>query len=94
MVRSEPARGLDDVAAWAARLRERITDGRLTADDRRSLERWGREFFALQRRLHRFPGAFLEKAFNLAIKGLHYEIVMTGIVRAPKLTAGPNVRHR
>ena len=34
-----------------------------------------------QRRLHRFPGAYLVKAFNLAIKGLHYEIVMNGIVR-------------
>jgi hypothetical protein len=39
-----------------------------------------------QRRLHRFPGAYLVKAFNLAIKGLHYDMVMTGIVR--QSTAG------
>jgi hypothetical protein len=31
--------------------------------------------------LHRFPGAFLVKAFNLAIKGLHYQTAMHGIVR-------------
>jgi hypothetical protein len=30
--------------------------------------------------LHRFPGAYLVKAFNLAIKGLHYETVMEGII--------------
>ena len=33
-------------------------------------------------RLHRFPGAHLVKAFNLAIKGLHYETVMHGLARA------------
>jgi hypothetical protein len=31
--------------------------------------------------LHRFPGAYLVKAFNLAIKGLHYETVMHGLAR-------------
>ena len=40
-----------------------------------------------QRRLHRFPGAYLVKAFNLAIKGLHYDIVMTGIVQPSKADA-------
>jgi radical SAM superfamily enzyme YgiQ (UPF0313 family) len=88
MVRSEPARGLDDVAAWAARVRERITDGSVTADDTRALYHWGREYFVLQRRLHRFPGAYVEKAFNLAIKGLHYETVMRGIADAA--TRGPD----
>jgi radical SAM superfamily enzyme YgiQ (UPF0313 family) len=82
MVRAEPERSLDDVAEWAARLQERIAAGCLTADDPRSLYLWGREFFLLQRGLHRFPGAYVEKAFNLAIKGLHYEIVMNGIARA------------
>ena len=51
-----------------------------TADDVRSIYRKGREFFVQQRGLHRFPGAFVEKAFNLAIKGLHYETVTNGIV--------------
>jgi radical SAM superfamily enzyme YgiQ (UPF0313 family) len=82
MVRSEPERGLRDVAAWAARMQERIGTASLTADDVRSLYGWGREFFVLQRRQHRFPGAYLEKAFNLAIKGLHYETVMRGIAGA------------
>jgi radical SAM superfamily enzyme YgiQ (UPF0313 family) len=81
-VRSDPERGLDEVVAWAARLRGRIAEGSLTADDAQSLYRWGREFFVLQRRQHRFPGAYVEKAFNLAIKGLHYETVMRGIAGA------------
>ena len=40
-----------------------------------------------QRRLHRFPGAYLVKAFNLAIKGLHYSTVMNGIVREARSDA-------
>jgi hypothetical protein len=80
-VRAEPGRRLEEIAGWAAGLRERVEAQALTADDLRSLYRWGREYFARQRRLHRFPGAYLVKAFNLAIKGLHYEIVMNGIVR-------------
>jgi hypothetical protein len=82
MVRSEPERSLQDVAEWATRLRERIEAGELTADDMRSLYGWSREFFVLQRGQHRFPGAYVEKAFNLAIKGLHYETVMRGIAGA------------
>jgi hypothetical protein len=31
--------------------------------------------------VHRFPGVFLVKAFELSIKGMHYETVMMGIVR-------------
>jgi radical SAM superfamily enzyme YgiQ (UPF0313 family) len=81
VVRAEPGRTLEDVAAWAASLKERIVGQSATAGDLRSLHRWSREYFVRQRRLHRFPGAYLVKAFNLAIKGLHYEIVMTGILR-------------
>jgi hypothetical protein len=69
------------VASWAASLKERLDARAPTADDLRMLYRWSREYFVRQRRLHRFPGAYLVKAFNLAIKGLHYEIVMNGIVR-------------
>jgi hypothetical protein len=50
-------------------------------EDLRALYRWSGEYFAQRRRMHRFPGSYLVKAFNLAIKGLHYEIVMHGIVR-------------
>jgi hypothetical protein len=32
------------------------------------------------------------KAFNLAIKGLHYEIVMNGIVREARAEARPGPR--
>ena len=79
MLRSQPDRSRDDIAAWAASLRERIDVGGATRDDLDALYSASETFFVRQRRLHRFPGAYLVKAFNLAIKGLHYEIVMEGI---------------
>ena len=86
-VRAQPGRRLEDIATWAASLKGHIEAKAPTADDLRSLYRWSREYFVRQRRLHRFPGAYLVKAFNLAIKGLHYEIVMKGIVREPRAHA-------
>ena len=79
MLRSQPDRSRDDIAAWAAGVRERIVAGAPTREDLDTLYSAGGAFFVRQRRLHRFPGAYLVKAFNLAIKGLHYEIVMEGI---------------
>jgi len=81
VVRAHPERPLDEVAAWAASLRARIEARTPTLEDIRALYDGSIEYFARQRRLHRFPGAYLVKAFNLAIKGLHYEIVMNGLVR-------------
>jgi hypothetical protein len=80
LLRSQPSRSLEDISAWAARVKERIDEGHATRDDVAALYDAGREFFVRQRRLHRFPGAYLVKAFNLAIKGLHYETVMEGII--------------
>jgi len=80
LVRAQPERRLDEITAWATTMRARVAAKAQTADDLRSLYRWSREYFIRQRRQHRFPGAYLVKAFNLAIKGLHYEIVMNGIV--------------
>jgi Domain of unknown function (DUF4070) len=86
-VRGQPGRRLEDIATWTASLKARLEAQAPTASDLRSLYRWGREYFVRQRRLHRFPGAYLVKAFNLAIKGLHYEIVMNGIVREARVDA-------
>jgi radical SAM superfamily enzyme YgiQ (UPF0313 family) len=80
LVRSQPQRAFEDIAAWTAAMRDRIESGRHSRDDLDSLYRAGHEFFVRQRQLHRFPGAYLVKAFNLAIKGLHYEIVTRSIV--------------
>jgi len=80
LVRGAPERDLGEIAAWAAAVRARIEAGTISVDDRRAVYDAGREFYARQQRLHRFPGAYLVKAFNLAIKGLHYETVMHGIV--------------
>jgi hypothetical protein len=87
MVRAEPTRGLDDIAAWARAARAHLAQGAATPDESTAISRWGREYFDRQRRLHRFPGAYLVKAFNLAIKGLHYETVMHGLARDGLSTA-------
>jgi len=81
MVRGEPARGLDDIAAWARTARAHIADDAATVEESDAVHRWSREYFERQCRLHQFPGAYLVKAFNLAIKGLHYETVMHGLAR-------------
>jgi radical SAM superfamily enzyme YgiQ (UPF0313 family) len=80
LLRSATDRAAEEIASWAASVKARIDAGAPSPDDLRTVYRAAREFFVRQRRLHRFPGAYLVKAFNLAIKGLHYEIVMAGIV--------------
>jgi hypothetical protein len=81
MVRADPARRLDDITAWAREVQTRIGQGVVSVEEVQSIYRWSREYFLRQRRLHRFPGAYLVKAFNLTIKGLHYETVMHGLAR-------------
>jgi radical SAM superfamily enzyme YgiQ (UPF0313 family) len=85
ILRVQPQRAVAEVAEWAQSLRSRLEAGTPSAEDLGALFRWGREFFLHQRRLHRFPGAYVVKAFNLAIKGLHYETVMSGIVAEARL---------
>jgi hypothetical protein len=80
LVRGAPERAIEEISSWSASLKVRIGAGAASVDDLRTVYQEAREFFVRQRRLHRFPGAYLVKAFNLAIKGLHYEIAMNGIV--------------
>ena len=82
VVRSQPERAYTDVDAWAVGLKRKIEERAASAEELRPVYRWGREYFLRQRQLHRFPGAYLVKAFTLAIKGLHYDRVMHGIMRA------------
>ena len=86
-VRAQRERPLAEVDAWAASLKQKIARRTAAPADLRTLYRWSSEYFVRQRKLHRFPGAYLVKAFNLAIKGLHYDIVMTGIVQPSKADA-------
>jgi len=81
VLRAAPNRPISEVDAWARSLRQKIEGQAATPADLDSLYRWSHEYFVRQRRLHRFPGAYLVKAFNLAIKGLHYHLVMNGITR-------------
>ena len=84
MLRAAPQRPMSEVDAWARSLREKIDGDAATPADLDLLYRWSHEYFVRQRRMHRFPGAYLVKAFNLAIKGLHYHTVMNGITRASR----------
>jgi hypothetical protein len=80
VLRSQPSRPLDEVNGWMRSVRTRIDAGDASSEDLAALYVASREFFVRQRQLHRFPGAYLVKAFNLAIKGLHYERVTEDIV--------------
>ena len=80
LVRARPDRTLDDVRRTVDRVRESIEARRVAREDAELLYDLNREFLRYARRVHRFPGAYLVKAFELSIKGLHYETVMMGIV--------------
>jgi len=80
IVRAHPQKSLADVSSWAAAVAARIEQGTPTAEDVAAIRKWAREYWIRQRAVHRFPGAYVVKAFDLAIKGMHYETVMTGIV--------------
>lgn len=81
IVRGDRSRSLRDIIEWVTGLKQRMEQGTSTTKDVEALRRWGREYFVRQNRVHKFPGAYVVKAFDLSIKGLHYETVMTGIVR-------------
>ena len=80
VLRSEPSRPIDEVDRWMRGIRTRIDAGKASGEDIVALCGASREFFVRQRQLHRFPGTYLVKAFNLALKGLHYERVTEDIV--------------
>jgi radical SAM superfamily enzyme YgiQ (UPF0313 family) len=94
VVRIQRERPFAEIDAWATSLKEKIERQTAAPGDLQSLYRWSREYFVRKRRLHRFPGAYLVKAFNLAIKGLHYDIVMNGIVREGAERGGQNGAER
>ena len=81
MIRADRSRRLDEIDAWVQAVRARFADGIASSEDLDAVYRWSSEFFLRRQRLHRFPGAHLVKAFNLAIKGLHYQTVMHRLAR-------------
>jgi radical SAM superfamily enzyme YgiQ (UPF0313 family) len=81
MIRGDAARSLEDIDAWAGTVRAHLAEGTVAPDEVAAIYHWSTEFFRRREQLHRFPGAHLVKAFNLAIKGLHYGTVMHGLAR-------------
>ena len=81
MVRADRTRNLDEIDEWAKAARAHVAEGTASSEDLAAIYHWSREFLLRREQLHRFPGAHLVKAFNLAIKGLHYGTVMHGLAR-------------
>jgi hypothetical protein len=81
LVRARPEWSLDDVRGILERMRAGLEARRVAREDAELLYALNREFYRYARRAHRFPGVYLVKAFELSIKGMHYETVMMGIVR-------------
>jgi radical SAM superfamily enzyme YgiQ (UPF0313 family) len=80
-VRADRSRSLAEIDAWARAVDAHAAEGTVSGEEWAAVDHWTREFFRRRERLHRFPGAHLVKAFNLAIKSLHYETVMHGLAR-------------
>ncbi|HYO47342.1 MAG TPA: radical SAM protein [Gemmatimonadota bacterium] len=81
LIRARPDRTLDDIRHIVERVREGLEARKVAREDAELLYGLNREFFHYAKRAHRFPGVYLVKAFELSIKGIHYETVMMGIVR-------------
>lgn len=81
MIRADRGRSLEEIDAWTRTVGSHIADDSVSAEEVAAIYGWSREFCFRRERLHHFPGAHLVKAFNLAIKGLHYATVMHGLAR-------------
>ncbi len=80
LVRFRPETRLEQVRSWSAEVQARIRCGPLSAEDARTLYESAQRYMKVQMRRHRFPGIALARAFETAIKGLHYERVMNAVV--------------
>jgi hypothetical protein len=79
-VRFVPEEKLDQVRSWLAGVRERLGQGVLSVADVQAICDQAARYLRARTRQHRFPGATLANAVEAALKGLHYEKVMTAIV--------------
>lgn len=81
LIRARPEWSMDEVRRRVERVREGLEARRVAREDAELLYGLNQEFYRYAKRVHRFPGVYLVKAFELSIKGMHYETVMMGIVR-------------
>jgi len=99
LVRFRPDAPLAVIGQRAAELRERARTGLLSPDELRDLCENAVACLRVRIRSHRFPGIKFGKAMEAAIKSLHYERVMSGILgvaprRARHLAATGSSRPR
>ena len=80
LVRFRPDIDLEPIAERFAELRGRVRAGLLPPEEARRVYADARRYLRVARRRYRFPGVHLARAFEAAIKGLHYERVMISVV--------------
>jgi len=79
-VRFVPEERLDQLRSWLTGTRERLGQGLLSVADVQVVFDQAARYLKARTRQHRFPGATFANAVEAALKGLHYEKVMTSIV--------------
>ncbi len=80
LVRFRADTRLDEVRAWVADVQERARLDALSVGDVSVLFENARRYLQVQIRHHSFPGITLSRAIEAAIKGRHYERVMSAVV--------------
>ncbi len=82
LVRFRPDAPMAAIAERVAQLREHARAGKLSNEELRVLYEDAVACLRVKIRSHRFPGVKFGKAMEAAIKSLHYERVMSGMLRA------------
>lgn len=96
LVRFRPERSLEEVRDWVDQVGGHLRrQGLLHTEEAREVLENAVRYLKVRARCHRFPGVKLRGALEAAIKGLHYEQVVSSIVGAgPEPPATPAGRAR
>ncbi|HEX9107492.1 MAG TPA: hypothetical protein VF832_09695, partial [Longimicrobiales bacterium] len=84
LVRFRPDAPMAAIGQRVAELREHARAGKLSPDELRLLCENAVGYLRVKIRSHRFPGVKFGKAMEAAIKSLHYERVLRGMLGAVK----------
>lgn len=79
LVRFRTDLDMEEVTSRMTGIRERVSSGRTTGDDLRTVAENAIAHLGVRARQHRFPGIKLRKAMEAAIRGLHYQRVTRSI---------------
>ncbi len=79
MVRHQRKMNLDQIYATVNDWKDKLDKKRITAEDMQMLYQNAKEYLKIERKMFRYPGFYLTNAFEMVIKGYHYEMVMRNI---------------